>query len=74
MALIEEIHLRAEGAAGLFVVKISEERILLGVENAPRVQLFGERPRQRGFSHANGTFDDDVARGLEDRLGHGARL
>ena len=38
------------------------------------LQLFGQRPRQRRFPHADGPFDDDVARGFENRLGHGARL
>ena len=67
MALVEEIHLRAKCRAGLFVVKLGEERIVLSVVDAARVQLLGQRPRESRFSHADGPFDDDVARGLEGR-------
>jgi hypothetical protein len=34
VALVEKIHLRAEGGTGLFVVKLGKERILLAIENA----------------------------------------
>ena len=64
MALVEEIHLRAEGGAGLFIVEIGEKRIVLAIENAPRVKLFGQRLGQRGFAHADGPFDDDIVAGL----------
>ena len=40
--LVEEIHLRAKGRAGLFVVEIGEEGIILAIENAARVQLLGQ--------------------------------
>ena len=72
MAFVEEIHLRPKGRARFFVVEIGEERIFLGVENAARVQLLGERLGQRRFAHANGPFDHDVARRPENRIGHGA--
>ena len=42
MAFVEEIHLRAEGRAGLLLVKIGEKRIVVAVGDPPRVQLLGQ--------------------------------
>ena len=68
MAFVEEIHLRAKGRAGFFVVKIGEEGIVVVLEHAARVQLLGEDARQRRFAHADRPFDRDVPWRLERRL------
>ena len=70
MALDQEIHLRTEGRPGFFLVEIGEERIVLGVEEAPRVQAVGQDPCQRGLADADRSFDRDRAR----RLKRGCRL
>ena len=74
MALVEEIHLRAESGAGLFIVKLGKERILLAIENAPRVHLFGKDACECGFADANRPFNHDIPRRLKFGAGHGARL
>ena len=74
IAFVEKIHLGAEGGAGFFVVEIGEEGIVVGVEDAAGVQLFGQDFGQRGFSDANRAFDDDVAGRFEGWVAHGARL
>jgi hypothetical protein len=74
MAFVEKIHLRAEGGAGFFIVEIGEKGIVVGVEDAAGVQLFGQDFGQGGFSDANRAFYDDVARWFESWVAHGARL
>src|SRR4029077_4087555 len=74
VALVEEIHLSAEGGARFLVVKLREERIVLAIENAASVHLLREDACECGFADANRPFDDDVARRLEPGAGHGARL
>jgi hypothetical protein len=63
--LDQEIHLGAKGRAGLFLVKVGEEGIVLGIEDAPRVQSVGQDARQSGLAHADRPFDHDRARRLE---------
>ena len=72
MALVEKIHLRAEGGAGFFVVEIAEEGIVVGVEDAAGVQLLGQNFREGGLADANRSLDNDMARRFEDWVAHGA--
>jgi hypothetical protein len=72
MALVEEIHLRAEGGAGFFIVEIAEEGIVVGVEDAAGVQLFGQDFGQGGLTDANRSFYYDMARRFKDWVAHGA--
>jgi hypothetical protein len=64
--------LRAEGGAGFFVVEIVQEGIVVGIEDAARVQLFGQNFGQRGLSDANRSFDCDMAGRFESWVAHGA--
>ena len=74
MPLIQKIHLRAKSRPGLFIVKIRQKGIVVGIENAPRVQLLGQHFRESRFPHANRPFDHNVTRRFECRFTHGARL
>src|SRR5262249_2505207 len=42
LALEKEVHLRAESGTGLGLVKVSQERIVLTVQNAAGMQTLGE--------------------------------
>src|SRR5258707_14362563 len=42
LAVHQEVHLRAQGGAGLFLVEVGEKRIVLAVVDAPRVQPLRE--------------------------------
>ena len=69
-----EILLGAEGGAGLFILKLGVEGILLAIENAPRVHLFSEDACECGFADANRPFNHDIPRRLKFWAAHGARL
>src|SRR6266852_2428996 len=68
LALQEEVHLGAEGGAGLGVVKIGEERIVLAIVDAAGVEAFGEDLGEGGFADAKRAFDDDEAGSLRTSL------
>ena len=65
MALVEKVHLSAEGCAASLVIKISEERIVLAIEDSAGVKLLGQYFRKSGFADAYGAFDYYVARRFE---------
>ncbi len=52
LALDEEVHLRAESCAGLFLVEIGEEGIVLAIVDAAGMKAFGEDARQGSFADA----------------------
>ena len=58
----QEEELRLEGVLVAVLVEAGQEGVLLDdLEHAPRGEVFRQRPRERRLSHADGTFDDDVA-------------
>src|SRR5712692_11673394 len=69
VAFHQEIHLRAEGRARLFIVEIGEERIVLAIEDAAGVKALGKDLREGGFADADWTLQDDEPRGPESRTG-----
>src|SRR5450631_4790499 len=66
----QESKLRLESGAALPLVETAQERVFLGFHHALRIQALGENPRQCALSHANGTFDSNIAGQLE-KIGHG---
>ena len=68
LALDQEVHLGAEGGAGLFVVEIGEKWVVFAVVNAARVQAFGEHFGERGFADAERPLDHDEAGRLRAAL------
>jgi hypothetical protein len=72
VALHEEIHLGAEGGAGLGAVEVGEERIIFAVENAAGVKALGEDARESGFTDAQRAFHDDETGRLRSSLGREA--
>ncbi len=68
LALQEEVHLGAEGGAGLGVVEIGEERIVLAIVDAAGVEAFGEDLGEGGFADAQRAFDDDEVGRLRTSL------
>ncbi len=73
LALHQEIHLRAQGGAGLFFVEVGEEGVVLAVVDAAGVQALGEDFGEGAFADAQRAFDDDEAGSLRSSLrGEGA--
>src|SRR6266849_2148797 len=68
LALQEEVHLGAEGGAGLGVVEIGKERIVLAIVDAAGVEAFGEDLGEGGCADAKRAFDDDEAGRLRTSL------
>lgn len=69
LALDEEIHLGAEGGAGLFLVKIAEKGIVLAIVDAAGVKTFGEDFGESRLANAKRAFNDDEAGRLWPTLG-----
>ncbi len=73
LALHQEIHLRAQGGAGLFFVEVGEEGVVLAVVDAAGMQALGEDFGEGAFADAQRAFDDDKAGSLRTSLrGEGA--
>src|SRR5262249_41864821 len=70
VAFVEEMHLRLESGAGLFVVELGEKGIFFAIEDAPRMHLFGEDAGESGFADANRPFYHDIPRRLEFGAAH----
>lgn len=68
LPLDEEVHLGAEGGAGLFLVKIGEERIVLAIVDAAGVESFGKDFGESSLADAQRAFDDDEAGRLRAAL------
>ena len=64
LAVHQEIHLSAQGGAGLLFVEVGEEGIVFAVVDAAGVQALGKDLGQRAFADAQGALDYDEARGL----------
>src|SRR5208282_126553 len=74
LAFDEEIHLGAEGGAGLFFVEIGKEGIVFAVVDSPGVKTLRKDFGERGFADAKWTFDNDEAGGLRAALWNGSAL
>jgi hypothetical protein len=59
LALDKEVHLGAEGGAGLGVVEVGEEGIVLAIVDAAGVEAFGEDAREGGFADTERAFNND---------------
>jgi len=67
-ALDEEVHLCAKGGAGLGVVEIGEEGIVLAIVDAAGMEALGEDAGESGFADAQRAFNNDEARRLRTAL------
>src|ERR1700682_6406060 len=67
-ALDEEVHLCAMGRAGLGVVEIGEEGIVLAIVNAAGMQALGQDAGKSGFTDAQRAFNNDEAGKLRTAL------
>src|ERR1700733_9882284 len=74
IAFHEEMHLGAKSGTGFLGVKLGEEGIVFGIEDAAGVEAVGQDFGERGFAYADGAFDGDPAERLEGGLGHGAGI
>ena len=68
LALHEEIHLGAEGGAGLFLIEVGEEGIVFAVVDAAGVEALSQNFGEGGFADAERTFNHDEARCLRPPL------
>src|SRR5205807_1472940 len=66
----QECELRLERGAAITLVERAQERILLGLNDALRIQTIGEDSCQRALADSDGAFDCDVAGTLE-KIRHG---
>jgi len=73
-ALDEEVHLGAKGGAGLGVVEVGEEGIVLAIVDAAGMQALGEDAGESGFADAQRAFNDDEARKLRTALRNASAL
>ena len=73
-ALDEEVHLGAKGGAGLGVVEIGEEGIVLAIVDAAGMQALGEDAGESGFADAQRAFNNDEAGRLWTTLGMASAL
>jgi hypothetical protein len=67
-ALDEEVHLGAKGGAGLGVVEIGEEGIVLAIVDAAGMEALGEDAGESGFADAQRALNNDEARRLRTAL------
>jgi len=74
LALDEEIHLGAEGGAGLLFIEVGEEGVVFAVVDAAGVEAFGEDFGEGGLAYAEGTLDDDETGSLEAAFWDGSAL
>ena len=70
LPLDQEVHLRAEGGAGLGFVEVGKEGIVFAIEDPACVEALGKDARQRALADAQRAFDDDKAGGLRTALGN----
>jgi hypothetical protein len=68
LAFDEEVHLGAKGRAGLGVVEVGEEGIVLAIVDPSGVEAFGKDAGEGGFADAERAFDDDEAGSLRSAL------
>jgi len=68
LAFDEEVHLGAQGGAGLGFVEVSEKGIVLAIVDAAGVKAFGEDAGEGGFADAERAFNDDEAGRLGSAL------
>jgi len=62
------MHLGAKGGAGLGVVEVGEEGIVLAIIDAPGVEALGKDAGEGGFANAQRAFNDDEAGRLGSAL------